>query len=452
MVDLLIENGMIVTLDGHDRVLMEGAIAVEGNRIIAVGQTSDLRRQYEADRVINARGKAVLPGIVNVHTHIAAGIFRGYYEDKPGALYNIAFPVEELISSDDIYVLSLLGSLEVIRFGSTCIDDIYHHMAATARAVEEVGLRGVLAHKVFDIKLSEIRTGVYRHVPEEGEERMAANIQLIEDWHGKANGRITCRIGMHTTDTCTPDLLRRGRELADEYGVGLHIHTAESDVEVAYIKETFGKPGSIEFLYDLGFFLGPDVIVVHCTRITEEGVRLLAETRTNYAMCPTSYPCSGVFPPLLKMLDAGITTGIGTDWIRMDPWEAMRATISAVRLKENGQRGGRPSVHDVLRMATMGSAQALGLEDEIGSLEVGKKADIIFINMQQPHLVPVYEDSLITELVYHVNGNDVDTVIIDGEVIMENNEFKKVDEQAILQEAQRVCDRVRREAASRLGL
>ena len=451
MADLLIENGMIVTLDGDDRVLMDGAIAVEGNRIAAIGKTPDLRRRYKAERVIGAGGKAVLPGMVNVHTHIAAGIFRGYYEDKPNALYDIALPTEEFLSADDIYVLSLLGGLEVIRFGCTCINDIFHYMATTARAVEKVGLRAVLAHKAFDIKLSEIRTGVYRHVPEEGEERMSANIQLIEDWHGKANGRITCRIGTSGASSCTPDYLRRARALADEYGVGLHIHAAESDREVAHIKETFGKPGSIEFLHDLDF-LGPDVIVVHCTRITEEGVRLLAETRTNYAMCPTSYPCSGVFPPLLKMLDAGITTGIGTDWIRMDPWEAMRATISAVRLKENGQRGGRPSVHDVLRMATMGSAQALGLEDEIGSLEVGKKADIIFINMQQPHLVPVYEDSLITELVYHVNGNDVDTVIIDGEVIMENNEFKKVDERAILQEAQRVCDRVRREAASHLDL
>jgi len=144
------------------------------------------------------------------------------------------------------------------------------------------------------------------------------------------------------------------------------------------------------------------------------------------------------------MLNAGVTTGLGTDWIRMDPWERMRSAISIGGLSL--------TPHDVLRMATLGSARVLGLDDEIGSLEVGKKADVILINMRQPHLVPVYKDGLVTELVNHVNGNDVETVIIDGQVIMEGNEFETVDEQAILQEAQRVCDSVREQAASRLGL
>jgi len=446
MVDLLIENGIVVTLDDRNTVLTDGAIAVEGNRIVAVGATSEVSRDHKADRVIDARGSAVLPGIVNVHTHIAAPVFRAYIEDKAGALYNIAFPVEELLSADDIYVLSLLGSLEVIRFGSTCINDIYHHALATAKAVEEVGLRAVLANKVFDIKLSEIGQGIYRHVPEEGEKRMAANVHLIEDWHGRANGRITCRIGTHAADTCTPALLKRGRELADEYEVGLHIHTAQSEVEVAHIRETFGKPGSVEFLYDLGF-LGPDVIAVHCTYVTEEGIRLMAKTGTTYALCPSRFLRRGgsrPFKPLLEMLNAGVTTGLGTDWIRMDPWERMRSAISIGGLSL--------TPHDVLRMATLGSARVLGLDDEIGSLEVGKKADVILINMRQPHLVPVYKDGLVTELVNHVNGNDVETVIIDGQVIMEGNEFETVDEQAILQEAQRVCDSVREQAASRLGL
>jgi 5-methylthioadenosine/S-adenosylhomocysteine deaminase len=183
---------------------------------------------------------------------------------------------------------------------------------------------------------------------------------------------------------------------------------------------------------------------VHCTYVTDQGIKLMAETGTNYAICPSRFIHRRPPRPLLAMLEAGVTTGIGTDWIRMDPWERMRWAINL--------GAGHLAAGDVLRMATMGSARALGLEGEIGSLEVGKKADIILIDMQQPHLVPVYEDSLVTELVHHVNGNDVDTAIVDGQVIMEGKEFKTVHQQVILEQAQNVCIAARGRAAVELDL
>jgi 5-methylthioadenosine/S-adenosylhomocysteine deaminase len=241
-------------------------------------------------------------------------------------------------------------------------------------------------------------------------------------------------------------LLKRGRRLADEYGVGIHIHTAQSRTEVNHIRKTLGRSGSLEYLNDLGF-LGDDVIAVHCTYVTDEGIRLMAETDTKYAICPSRFLRPGrsrPTKPLLEMLEAGVITGLGTDWIRMDPWERMRAA-----LRITGEALG-PT--EVLRLATTGSARALGMEQEVGSLEVGKKADIILVDMQRPHLVPTYEDSLITELVHHVSGQDVETVIVDGQIILDRGAFQTVDEDAVLKEAQRTCDVVRRLASEKLGL
>ena len=449
--DLLIRNGTVVTLGINNDVIADGAIAIRNGLIIGIGTSSALGKEYVAQRTIEARGQVIMPGLVNSHTHIAAPVFRGYIEDREDALYNIAFPVEELLSPSDIYTLSLLGCLEVLRFGTTCINDIFHHSEKAAQAANEVGLRAVVAHKVADIKLSEIGSGVYRHVPDEGEERMNANLQLIENWHGKSNGRITCRIGTHATDTCTPELLSHGRDLANDYGVGMHIHVAQSESELARVEEIYGDNDCVALLESLGV-LGPDVITVHCTHITDNGVRLLAERDAKYVMCPTRALRRGGMLPIAKMRDAGVTSGIGTDWIRMDPWEAMRATVAMVEIIRRESRTAGLSAIDVLRLATIDGARVLGMEEEIGSLEVGKKADITLINTEQPHLVPMYQQDLFKGLAYHVNGSDVDTVIVDGEIVLDAGVVCTVDEESILQEASMVCSKIRAQASKELGL
>ena len=449
--DLLIRNGIVVTLAFDNEVIPDGAIAIKDGLIVGVGTSSVLSKEYVAERTLEARGQVIMPGLVNSHTHIAAPVFRAYIEDRTDALYNIAFPVEELLSPSDIYTLSLLGCLEVIRFGATCINDIFHHSEQTAKAVGEVGLRAVLAHKVADIKLSEIGSGGYRRVPDEGEERLNANVQLIENWHGKKNGRITCRIGTHATDTCTPELLVRGRGLANDYGVGMHIHVAQSESELARVEEIYGSDDCVAFLESLGV-LGPDVITVHCTYITENGVQLLRKRQAKYAMCPTRALRRGGMLPITKMRDAGVNSGIGTDWIRMDPWEAMRSAVAMVEIIRRESPTQELAAEDALRLSTIDGARVLGMENEIGSLEIGKKADITLINTQKPHLVPMYQEDIFKGLVYHVNGNDVDTVIVDGQIVLDAGVICTVDEQSVLEEATRVCSTIRERAAKELGL
>ena len=449
--DLLITNGTVVTLDSVNGVIEDGAVVIRDGQIIEVSASKALSKCYHTQRTIDARGKVVMPGLVNAHTHIAAPVFRSYIEDKTDALYNIAFPVEELLSPTDIYTLSLLGCVEVLRFGATCINDIFHHSEQTARAVDEVGLRAVLSHKVADIKLSEIRSGNYRHVRNEGEKRLEANVRLIEGWHGTGNGRITCRVGTHATDTCTPELLIQGRQIANDYGVGMHIHVAQSESELAQVKEIFGNKDCVAYLESLDI-LGPDVITVHCTYVTDNGINLLAKRRSKYVMCPTRALRSGGLLPITRMRQAGVTSGIGTDWIRMDPWEAMRSTVAMVEIIRQKLPGPGLTATDVLRLATIEGAQVLGMGGQIGSLEVGKRADIVLVDMQQAHLVPMYLEDLFKGLVYHVNGNDIDTVIVDGQVIMDNGVITSVDEKSVLEEATKVCRAVRKRASKELGL
>ena len=215
--------------------------------------------------------------------------------------------------------------------------------------------------------------------------------------------------------------------------------------------ESYGDNDCVALLESLGV-LGPDVITVHCTYITDNGVRLLAKRQVKYAMCPTRALRRGGLLPITKMRDAGVTSGIGTDWIRMDPWEAMRSTVAMVEIIRRESLTPGLAAIDVLRLATIDGARVLGMENEIGSLETGKKADIALINTQKPHLVPMYKEDLYKGLVYHVNGSDVDTVIVDGQILLDAGVMCTVDEKGVLEESARVCSAIRERASKELGL
>ncbi|MGQ0571226.1 MAG: amidohydrolase family protein [Armatimonadota bacterium] len=427
--DLLITDGEVFTLDPSFTVHRGGAVGIRGGSIAGVWAAGGVP-QVRASRVIDAGGCAVLPGLVNAHTHLAGCVFRGVLDEGVGGqgLYRVGFPMEQRLTRDDIVWLGRLGIIEVLLAGCTTVNDIYYFPDALATAAEEAGIRAVLANKIFDADLPAIGGGVYRRDVHAGLMRLRENETLIERWHGAAGGRISCRVGTHATDTCSIDLLREGRRLANETGVGLHIHVAQSSREVDHVVSTHGC-SPVRYLEGLDF-LGPDVIAVHCTRVEPSDIAVLAQTQTRYAHCPTMYPRRGYYPPFRAIQEAGVVTGFGTDWIRMDPWDGMRQAMNAVRLLTEDPDA--LQAREALAFFTIEAARILGLEAEIGSLEPGKRADAILVDLQRPHLQPFYGSA--AGLVYNVNGSDVETVIVDGRVVVEHGRCLTLDAQQTLGE------------------
>ncbi len=433
-VPFAVRAGWLIPVDPEFRVIRDGAVVVDDDRIVAIGRAGDL--DLDRLRTIEFPHHALLPGLVNVHTHVAGCIFRGLTEDRPNAFYELALPMERFLDPEAIYVLSRLGVAEVLLAGCTVIQDMFHHAAETARAANELGVRAQVAHKVFDVDLTEIRHGRHDALPDEGDRRLEQSVRLYERWHGAAGGRIEVRMGAHAADTCSPELLARIRAEADRRHAGMHIHVAQSPQEHDYMMETYGL-GSVEFL-DRQQFLGPQTIAAHVTYATDTGVRLLAETRTGVAHCPAIVAKRGRFGPLKAMYQAGVRIGWGTDWVTMDPWDAMRFGISAARLVNREM--GLLSAQEALWHSTVGSADVLGWSDRVGSLEAGKQADMILVDLDQPHLAPLHEP--VTVLVYNASGRDVTHVMVGGRFLVEDRRLVTGNASEMVAAAQGVAERV----------
>ncbi len=432
-VDLLVRADYLYPMDGALSIVPHGEVAVQDGRITYAGPRRP-EGTWQAPRTIEGSGKALLPGFVNCHTHTASLVFRSQTDDFSGgvALYTVAFRMEKLIGPDEWYDLALLGCADMIKNGVTTINDIWYSPDMLARAVEAGGLRAVIANKVFDVALENLRHGDYTRDPRAGEARLREGIQFVEAWHGKAGGRILGRLATHATDTCAPELHREARAEARRLGVGMHIHAAQSKREVEHIAAAHGGKGPLEYLASLEF-LAPDVTLAHLNFATDGDLRAVKEAGARYAHCPTIYPRRGRYPRLTRILDEGIPTGFATDWMQNDPWEGMRNAINVSRTRAND-----PDLlptGQVLWLSTMGGARALGLEDQVGSLEAGKRADMILVDLDQPHLQPFYGSC--PALVFYARGSDVHTSIIDGRVVMENRRLTGIDERDAL-------DRVRR--------
>ncbi len=438
--DQIFTNATIVADVGRGEVIQNGFIALTGDRISAFGSMADAGAWLErSERTTDVPWALILPGLVNAHTHLAAPIFRGLLDEgvMGRGLYDIAFPMEQLLEPDDIYWLGMLGCIEVLRAGCTTVNDIYYYADRLADAIDEIGVRAVLAEKVFDAELPRVGQGDYRRSAERRRRKLKANLELIERRHGSADGRIRCLIGTHATDTCSEELLREAMAQAEQLGVGLHIHVAQSPTEMKYIEETQGCT-PVEYLDRLGF-LGSRTLAIHCSNNSDSDIDRMAETGTRYACCPTIYPRRGRFPRLWEFLQRGVATGFGTDWIRMDPWEGMRNALAAVRTLTSDPEA--LPARELLSLHTMGSARVLGLEQDIGSLEAGKKADLILIDLQRPHIQPFY--STLPGVIYTVYPSDVHTVIVDGRTVVEGGKVVTVDEREVIDEVKARIPRYR---------
>lgn len=434
----------LLPMAGPDFAIPDAAIVFEDDRIVAVGTQAALARHREAaDVVRDLGGHALLPGLVNTHTHVAGAITKAMTEDVSGygGAFKVALPLHEhYVRQEDVYLPGLLHAVEMLRTGTTTINECWWHQPQSARVIRDSGLRGVVAAEVREMDSSNAGFGRMernwdRRMADAGVEEATA---LIEDWHGKANGRITCRVAPDGPDRCTPRLLVQLKELADKYGVGLHAHTASVPGEAEFMLHTYGKR-TIHFLHDLGL-LGPGYIGAHCAFVDDGEIEVMRET--GMAMSHTAYLVAkrGYYPPMEKIYKAGVAVSLGSDWLSNDMWTVMRfaALIPRVLTGDVGIRSGK----DVLRMATIDGARCLGMAEEIGSLETGKKADLIAIDMRAAWYHPFRDEDLAANLVFNGNGADVREVYVDGTHVVADGRMKSIDERRLIAEARAVAKSV----------
>ena len=413
--DLLIRNGTILTMDPENTVFEKGIIGIHGNTISYVGTNED--KGFQAKQIIDAKGGLVLPGLINGHTHAAMSLFRGLADDLPLMewLNNYIFPAEKRLDSDFVFIGTLLACAEMILSGTTTFCDMYLFEEEVARASKQAGMRSLVGEVLYDFESP-------NYGPVEKGLKYAED--LIQAWEG--DPLVSIAVEPHTLFTCSPELLSASHELATKYGVPLIIHVAETRNEVDDIKKRYGKR-PIEHLDSLGI-LGPHLIAVHCVHLQEDEIPLLAEHQVKVIHNPESNMklASGI-APIPDMLAKQVTVGLGTDGCasnnNLDLFAEMDTAAKLHKL--NTMDTTVMDALTVLRMATVEGARALGLGDIVGSIELGKKADIIIVDTNKPHLTPLYNP--VSHLVYAARGNDVSHSIINGRLVMEERRLLTLD-------------------------
>jgi 5-methylthioadenosine/S-adenosylhomocysteine deaminase len=432
-IDILITGGTVVTMAGP--TLEQASVAIDDGVIVAVGPSSEIDRRYTAKTLIRASGKAVLPGFVNAHTHVPMTLFRGIADDRElmDWLTNYIFPAEaKKVDRDFVKWGTRLAALEMIRSGTTTFADMYYFESDIARETKAAGLRGVLGQSLIDFPAPDNKT-------------WDAAIAYMRDYAAKWKGDplITPAVAPHAPFTVSTEHLKQVRALATELGVPILIHLSETRDELRQVaeKQKGLTPGA--YLDSIGF-LGDDVVAAHGVWLTPEEVRTFAAKKVGVAHCPESNMmlASGI-APVVDMLHAGIELGLGTDGPagsnnNLDMVEEM---ASAARLQKVAKLDPKAiSARDVLTMATIGGARALGLQDKIGTLEKGKRADIVLLELQQPKSQPVY--SVESAIVYSASGSSVDTTIVDGRILMRGGKVLTVNEKETLAKAKEYRDSV----------
>lgn len=433
-VDLIVYGDYVVSMVPDSTVLNKGAVAVKDGEIIAVGPAAQITATYIAGQILPGDNQIVLPGLINGHSHAAMTLLRGVAEDLAlmDWLSNYIFPAEvEFVNADFVRIGTELACWEMIRGGTTTFVDMYYYPDTIANVVDACGMRAMVATTVIDQASPDAKDAA---------DSLAKGVAFVERWKGK-NSRITPLFGPHSNYTLNAEQLKAVRQAASDAGVGISIHMSESPYELDYSKEHYGKT-SVEMLDSIGFLDQP-VIGAHVVWATPAELPLLVQREVGVIHNPTSNMkiASGV-APITDMLNAGVRVGLGTDGAAsnndLDMWEEMRLAALLQKVTEMD-----PQVlpaKSVLNMATLGGAQAVGLSDSIGSLEKGKRADIIQVSTQDVHFVPIYDP--ISHLIYVADEQDVSSVVVDGKILMRDRQMLTLDTQRIKREANALAARI----------
>lgn len=458
MIDTLIKNAMVITVDSQRRVFMDGAIAIHDGDILEVGPSGPVCARYEAAQVIDAAGMIAMPGMVNCHFHLPQVLMRGI-NDNTDAMHKLKYyiwPVQGHYDEQDALVSTRLGLLEMIKSGTTAFLSTGLHprygLDAIAEAMIDSGIRGVISKYVMDISAyaldsSALDPGLW----ETGEESMRQAIALIEKWDGAANGRLHAWFSPRSVGGCSVALLKEVSRLAAEYGVGITAHWAEVQNNVDYTLEKYGLLPA-EFAESVGL-LGPNVTFAHGIYFTDGEIELLGRTRTNICHCPVCNTKLAMgIAKVPQMLAAGANVCLGNDGVPVnntaDMFREMRTALLIHRV--NSGNAEYPTAAQAIEMATINGAKAIMADRVAGSLEAGKRADVILIDTHKPHIYPVYDP--VSVVAWAANGSDVDTVLIDGQVVMRHREVLTLDEAQILADAQARSHKILEQAGVRPNL
>lgn len=413
---ILIKNVNLIPMSEKREVIENTNIYIQDGKIVHIGE---IKKELEVTRVIDGKNKVVMPGLINSHTHLGMSLLRNFADDLPlhDWLTKKIWPIEAKLTSKDIYWGSLLSMVEMIQGGTTAFCDMYFSMEEVGKGLEESGIRGVLTRGLIE---------------EQGQSQIKLNEtkELYKNWHGKGNGRIKVMVAPHAPYTCSPDFLLEALNLAKELDTGIHIHLSETKKEVEDSFNIHGK-SPIRHVYDLGIFEVP-TIAAHCVHVDDEDIEIMKEKNVSPVNNPSSnLKLASGFAPVEKMLKRGIPVALGTDGFSSNNNLNMFEEINLAAIINKAVNMDAVSVpaKSALEMATINGAKALQWHNEIGSIEVGKRADMILIDMDKPHLYP--QHNIISSLAYSVQASDVDTVIVDGKIIMEKREIKTLDVEKI---------------------
>ena len=437
---LLIKNGTLVTVDSRDAVLM-GDLLVRDGRIVSIGEGVET-----AEQVIDAHGCAVLPGFVQTHIHLCQTLFRGAADDLAliDWLKKRVWPMEAAHNQQSLRASARLGIAELIKGGTTCAltMETVNHTEEVFRVAEETGFRATIGKCMMD-KGEEVPAALQ----EETEASIRESLALLEQWHGRAEGRLRYCFAPRFAVSCTRELLERVAHLSRERGVMVHTHASENLEEIALVEKETGQR-NIAYLDALGL-AAPHVALAHCVHLDDAEIETLARTGAHVLHCPSSNLKLGSGIARLKeMLERGVSLSLGADGApcnnRLDMFTEMR---TAALLQKVMHGPDTLPARRALRLATIDGSRALGLEREIGSLEAGKRADLAIINLRRLHSTPRPTD-IVSAIVYSAQGSDIETVLIDGRVVMRDRELLTVDENEVIDEANREAELL----AARAGL
>jgi cytosine/adenosine deaminase-related metal-dependent hydrolase len=432
-VDFLITNATLLTMNADKAIFNQGVVAIKGNKIVAVGDQS-IAQSFDAGKVLDVDGDIVMPGLINTHTHVSMTVFRSLADDVPDRLHRYIFPLEsKLVSRDMVRIGANLGNVEMVKGGVTTYADMYYFEDEVAKTVDQIGMRAVLGETVIKFPVADAKNA---------EEGIEYALNFIDEY--KNHPRITPAFAPHAPYTNTTEILQKVAKLSDEKDVPVLIHLAESTREQEKIATISGGKSPVEYMHDIGA-LNDHLVGAHMILVDDHDIELVKESGMGVAhnMSANIKSAKGV-SPALKMYDAGVRIGLGTD----GPMSGNTLStidefnqVAKVHKLVNHDRAAMPPVK-VIDMATMGAARALHMEDKIGSLEVGKLADIIVIDTKAPNMVPVYNPY--SALVYSAYATNVRHAIVDGKMLMQDREMLTVDEDKIREEALAFSDVVRK--------
>lgn len=424
---IVIENALVVLPEGSEDVIQETSLYIEGDKIAGIG---DMPAGFTADKVIDGTDKLVIPGLINCHTHSYMSFMRNVADDLSFMdwLFGTIDPIEQQMTDEDTYWGANLAIIEMMKSGTTCFNDMQMNIHQTTRAVKESGMRAVICRGLVGSGNDEAGQSRLRQAYEE---RDAA----------KDCDRLTFKLGPHAPYTCDDEFLKIVAAEAKKEKMGIHVHLSESESEISQIQEKYGCT-PIALAEKCGIFDVP-AIAAHCVQVTDEDIAILKRKNVSVVTNPASNMKLGNgFAPIAKMLDAGINVCLGTDGAASNNCLNLFHELSLLTLihKGTGKTPQCVSAKEGFRIATINGAKALGLEKEIGSIEAGKKADLAILDLNTPSLTP--RNNLIAGLSYSANGSEVDTVIINGQITMENRKILTMDEELVYRKINEIIVRM----------